>query len=104
MVHLYTEAVDGESVKEHEATFLGYQPKVLYSQNWKYVSNEAVYPDVSFVSMTNQPLQNIFGAYMTMEVSGDLIWIIPFEKPLPIENSGDQVFIKPSIVCGPKEG
>lgn len=79
-----------------EASFAGYAAATLTGGAWTSASGTSpaytTYATQGFVSSASQPVQTIYGYYVTRVSSGDLAWFEPF--PAPVDISGADEFIE----------
>jgi hypothetical protein len=97
-----TPAAGDSAAKYNEATFSGYSSITLSGFAWKIADGEqpeASYAEQTFRSSLDQPTQNVYGWYLTQEVSGDFVAAGRFnDAPNPISNLSDQIKVTPRVI------
>jgi hypothetical protein len=105
VLHLFINDVTPEAgdsaSKYEEATFVGYRSIVLSGYAWKVTEGdeaEAIYDEQTFRSVVDQTTQNVYGWYLTQEVSGKFVDAGRFgDAPNPITNANDNIKITPRV-------
>jgi microcystin-dependent protein len=90
-----------------EATFTGYTAQAISPGDWTVTlgdPTEARNVAKSFTASANQPPQDIWGYYVTRQSDGALIWFEPFDGPIVVEFTGDQINVTPTITLDDAEG
>lgn len=85
-----------------EATFTGYSAATLTGASWGAPSegdpSTISYAQQTFTSSADQPLENIYGAYLVRATSGRIAAAERFASaPYGISNNGDNIKVTPTI-------
>lgn len=85
-----------------EMSTLGYAAKALVKATWVVTAGgdgavaSGAYPQQTW-TFTAGSLVNVYGYYIVDSVSGLLLWAERFPSAKPIQNTGDQIIIIPTI-------
>lgn len=85
-----------------EMSTLGYASKTLTKTSWVVTAGSTGNPAsaayaVQTWTFTAGTLVNVYGYFVKDVTSGLLIWVESFSSPKPIQNTGDQIIITPTI-------
>jgi hypothetical protein len=85
-----------------EMSTLSYASKTLTMGSWSVAAGSAGNPAVATYAVqtwtfTAGTLVNVYGYFVKDTSSGRLLWVELFASPKPIQNTGDQIIITPTM-------
>lgn len=85
-----------------EMSTLGYSAKTLIMGSWSVAAGSAGNPATATYALqtwtfTAGTLVNVYGYFIKDTTNGRLLWVELFASPKPIQNTGDQILVTPTM-------
>lgn len=90
-----------------QATFTGYAAQPVATGGWTVTQGNptvARNAEKTFTSTAAQAPQLVWGYHVTRTSDGILVWFEQFDGPIVVENSGDEIRIRPTLTLDDVKG